>query len=227
MKNFIKFATALTFILMGFQFSYAQQHTLFTGIPNPESVIADDNFIYVTSLGKELKPMEKDRDGKIWRLAKDGKFVDNDFFKAKLNSPKGTAICNSLLYIADIDRVVVFNTETGDLVKEISLEKFGVKLLNDLCIKDGKELFATCTILGKVFDIPLNDESKSSMLDIPEIKGANGIAYNPFSNTLAVVGLGSFDTPKGIGEIYIVSLNGKQPTLNKLNGITGFFDGVE
>jgi alkylhydroperoxidase/carboxymuconolactone decarboxylase family protein YurZ len=227
MKSIAKPAATLMLVFIGFQLSFAQQLTMFAGISNPESVVADDNFIYVTDIGKELKPMEKDGDGKIWRLTKDGKFIDNDFFKAKLNSPKGTALFNNLLYIADIDRVVVLNTKTGNLINEISLEKFGVKLLNDLCIKDGKELFATCTISGKVFNIPLNNESKISVLDIPEIKGANGISYDATSNKLVVVGLGSFDSPKGLGEIYIVSLNGKQPTSNKLNGITGFFDGVE
>ena len=194
---------------------------------NPESVIADDDFLYITDIGPRLNPIDKDGDGKIWRVTKEGKFVDSTFFKAKLNSPKGTAIHNNRLYIADIDRVVVFDTKSGAFVKEINLEKIGVKLVNDLCIKDGKELYATCTILGKVLRIPIDDESGISFLNIPEIKGANGISYNNQCNCLAVVGLGSFDASRGAGEIYIVSLYGAKPDSKKIKGIAGFFDGVE
>src|SRR5687767_11603078 len=98
MKSLSKFATAIMLVFISPKFSSAQQNTMFAGIPNPESAVADDQMLYVTDIGRELKPMEKDGDGKIWRLTKDGKFIDNDFFKGNLNSPKGSALFNHLLY---------------------------------------------------------------------------------------------------------------------------------
>lgn len=208
-------------------FAIGQQPTLFQGMSHPESVAGDQEFLYVTDIGAALNPVSKDGDGKIWRLTKDGKFIDSNFFKATLNAPKGTALFNEKLYVADIDRIVVFDTKTGTMIKDFQLASIGVMLVNDLCIKNGQELFATCTILGKVIRISLKDDAEISFLNIPVIKGANGISYHKETNRLAVVGLGSFETTKGIGEVFIIKLNGQQAISKKVDGLTGFFDGVE
>ena len=97
----------------------------------PESVLYDAhrNQIYVSNING--KPTVKDNNGFISILERDGlvkklKWVDG------MNAPKGMAIIDSLLYVTDIDRIVIININLAKIVKIVDIE--GASFLNDITV---------------------------------------------------------------------------------------------
>ena len=89
-----------------------------TGFAFPESVgcDADGKALYVSEFGSELKPTEKDGQGRISKVSLDGKVLEERFLPAAgqtLNKPKGIWVAGSRLWVTDIDSLWVFDTGTG------------------------------------------------------------------------------------------------------------------
>ncbi len=186
------------------------------GFSSPESIISNEKFIYVSNVGKELKPMAKDGDGFISKLSNDGKILQLKFID-NLNAPKGLCIIDNIIYTVDIDKLLGFDLKSK---KEVfSLEIKGVKFLNDITKKDNNTLFVSETISGSIYKIYLKNRSYEK-LKIEKIKGANGIFY--LKNKLYIVGFGEENKPNGkIGFIDLKNLKFK-----KLSNYNGYLDGL-
>ena len=105
------------------------------GFQTPESVAYDDaNDRYLVS-NINGKPGEADNNGYISLVSPDGKIILEKFIaggvnKVTLHAPKGTAIANGMLYVADIDTVRKFDLKTGAPKGEIKIP--GATFLNDV-----------------------------------------------------------------------------------------------
>ena len=77
------------------------------------------------------KATEKDGNGFIARLSKDGKIIKKQWADG-LNAPKGMGILEGELYVTDIDRVVRIDMKTGKLLDEYPVE--GASFLNDVTV---------------------------------------------------------------------------------------------
>lgn len=205
----------------------AQFSTLYAGMWHPESVISDGKFLYVTDIGRELNPLAKDSDGAIRKFSLDGNLIEANLSKEPLNAPKGTAIIKNVLYVADLERIVGIDIASGNKISTIDFSSFGVHLINDIAVKNDTVLFASSTDLNKIFQISLGKSQRIIELNIPEIKGANGVCYDTKNNRLYIVGLGSFNSAKGEGEIGYIDWKKNKPEYFKFPNITGFFDGIE
>ena len=205
---------------------FAQTKTITTGLQHPESIISDGKFLYATNIGEALSPMTKDGDGSIYKLSLDGKLIDQRFNKSALNAPKGTAIVNGVLYVADVDRVVGVDIRTGEQVKEIDLASFGTSFLNDIAVKDETTLFVGSIDVSKIFVITLSNPARIEVLDVPEIKSPNGLYYNKPTNQLFFVELVRNDLLQGkIGVIDWDKDN--HPRMTYLSDLKGNFDGLQ
>jgi len=202
----------------------AQTKTITTGLQHPESIISDGKFFYTTNIGEALAPMTKDGDGSIYKLSLDGKLIERRFNKSTLNAPKGTAIINGILYVADVDRIAGIDLNTGEQVKEIDLSSFGTSFLNDIAVKDESTLFVGSIDVSKIFVITLSDPAKVEVLDVPEIKSPNGLFYNKATNQLFFVELVRNDLLQG--KIGVIDLN-KKPKLSYLSDLKGNYDGLQ
>ena len=103
----MKLKNYLLYILLGAGFSSSAQSltkvwTTTAGLKTPESVLFDvqSNKIYVSNIDGE--PSTKDGNGFISVLDMDGK-MHNLKWVTGLNAPKGQAIYEGNLYVADID----------------------------------------------------------------------------------------------------------------------------
>jgi sugar lactone lactonase YvrE len=112
------------------------------GFATPESVLYDpDGDRYLVS-NINGKPAEADGNGYITALSPDGKvatekWIEGGKNKATLNAPKGMAIVNGVLYVADIDTVRTFDAKTGAPKADIKLA--GATFANDVAAGlDGK-----------------------------------------------------------------------------------------
>ena len=101
----------------------------------PESVLydADDDLYIVSNINGS--PADKDGNGFISKVSPDGKIVDLKWIEGgkngvKLDAPKGTAIVNSTLYVADITVVRQFDMKTGKQKADIAVP--GSTFLNDV-----------------------------------------------------------------------------------------------
>ncbi len=105
------------------------------GFQTPESVAYDEaNDRYLVS-NINGKPNEADNNGYISLVSPDGKVILEKFIaggvnKVTLHAPKGTAIANGNLYVADIDTVRLFDLKTGAAKGEVKIP--GATFLNDV-----------------------------------------------------------------------------------------------
>ncbi len=111
------------------------------GLATPESVLYDEkNDEYLVS-NINGSPLAKDNNGYIAVLSPEGKVLNPKFIAGgqngvTLNAPKGTAILNDVLYVADIDTVRMFDRKTGKPKGEIAVP--GGTFVNDLYAYEGK-----------------------------------------------------------------------------------------
>jgi len=143
------------------------------GLHTPESAQCYKGKIYVSNIGN-LPPDRKDGDGYICLIGKDGKVLKDKFVKG-LNAPKGISFCDGKLFVADIDRVVVADPETGKVLREIPVE--GSKFLNDTACKGGK-VFVSDTQTNSIYTIDAKSYQVKLYLKNHKLQGPNGLAFD-------------------------------------------------
>ena len=156
----------------------------------PESVVynSQTDEYYVSNVAGQ--PAEKNGQGYITVLDKDGQVVNQKWITG-LHAPKGLALYNDHLYIADIDRVVKVDVNSGTIQAEYTAE--GATFLNDV-ESDGKgAIYITDTFGGNaIYKIENNEISlwlKDEMLNYP-----NGLKIN--GNSLYVSTWGVVTNPE-------------------------------
>ena len=85
------------------------------------------NVIYISNV--DGKPNDKDAKGSITLLSADGKTVNHDWVTG-LNAPKGLALVDKTLYVADINTLVAIDVTSGKVLNHYPVEK--AKFLNDV-----------------------------------------------------------------------------------------------
>lgn len=99
-------------------------------LKTPESVLFDagGRVLYVSNIdGKE--PWTKDGKGSIAKVGLDGKVIAAEWVTG-LEAPKGMALHNGRLYVADLDQLVVIDVKKGAIAERIAMP--GAKGLNDV-----------------------------------------------------------------------------------------------
>jgi hypothetical protein len=191
-----------------------------TGFHHIESVASDGKFLYVADIGKELDPSAKDGDGRIIKTDMNGKILDSLFAQEKLNAPKGLALDNGILFVADVERLVALDIKSEKKLYEIAFE--GISFLNDIAVVNKTTLFISATDKSKIFKVSLIDGSYTELVTDKTILGTNGLFYDAQSNRLYVNGFGSDNKPNGIFG-YIDLYGNKFIQLTKQQG---YFDGI-
>jgi sugar lactone lactonase YvrE len=133
-----------------------------------ESVLYDkaNEVLYVANIAG--KPDSVDGVGSIAKVGLDGKVIDAQWVKG-LNAPKGMAIANSKLYVADIINLVEIDRSNGTVTKTYPVD--GAQFLNDVTVDGAGKVYVSDSNTGAV-----------SVLDNGEIKsflsgqhGPNGL----------------------------------------------------
>lgn len=110
-------------------------------LKTPESVLFDANarVLYVSNIdGKE--PWTKDGKGSIAKVGLDGKVIAAEWVKG-LEAPKGMALHNRRLYVADLDQLVVIDVQKGAIAERIAMP--GAKGLNDVTADKGGTVYVS------------------------------------------------------------------------------------
>lgn len=119
-----------------------------SGFQNPYGIVVDSlsNTIYISNVNGD--PSLRDDNGFISRLKSDGtvdqlKFIDGAVKEVTLNAPKGMEIVGKYLYVADIDKLRVFELATGKFSFDINFGDLPVTHFYDVALGPDDVLYVT------------------------------------------------------------------------------------
>ncbi len=140
------------------------------GLKTPESVLFDQatGNIYVSNINGN--PSEKDGNGFMSILNVEGK-IKNLHWVTGLNAPKGQAIYNGLLYVADIDELIVISMNDAKIIQRYKIEN--AKFLNDVTVSEDGTIFVSDSQDNKIY--ALSNNRLSLWLDDKLLNNPNGL----------------------------------------------------
>lgn len=133
----------------------------------PESVLPAKNVMYVSLIDGE--GWVRDGKGGVAKLTTAGKVIDANWITG-LNAPKGMAIKGDLLYVGDLDELVVISISQNKIQQKIKIS--GAQGLNDVSVDKDGNVYVTDTKKACVFKVDKNGEAA---LFLENMKGANGV----------------------------------------------------
>lgn len=213
----IKMKTCLPILLIVFglpamaQQSVPELKLLWTlkELESPESVLLsqDSSFLYVSNVNGGGG--DKDGNGYITRVSLTGELLERSWVNG-LNAPKGLGLKDGLLYVSDIDQVVVIDTATASIKNRIEVS--GSDFLNDITIdSDGTVLISDS---GNSTIYRLNDNQQAEvLLNHDSFGGINGL--QPHNGQLLI-------TTMSNGEL--LSMN---PTTQEIKVIAGNMENAD
>jgi len=163
-------------------------------------------------ISTEIKYTKTDSNGIILEYKNNGKFSDEYVFSknSKLNSPKGMCIVREILFVADIDRIVAFDIETGNFKYQINFSNFSQSIYDLVKINDST-IIISATDKGALFKLNINNKEICE-LGI-KIIGVTALYYEDYDSTLFC---GSIGDKKINGQILKINLkSGICAVLNK------------
>lgn len=200
------------------------------GFSTPESVLHDPGAdVYLVS-NINGSPLEKDGNGFISRVAPDGtvldlKWIDGAAQGVVLHAPKGMALQDGKLYVADIDCIRIFDAVSGAVIKGVCLET--ATFLNDVAPGGAGTIFFTDSGFRAgaagfepsgtdgVFRM-IDDDRVVQVLKEPGLGGPNGVAVG--SRGIMVATFGS-------GEVFRLTAEGARTDIMPVSERQ--FDGLE
>ena len=189
------------------------------GFSSPESTIVNKKDLYVSNVGKELKPTLKDGDGFISKLDINGNIKELHFIDG-LDAPKGMGIVGNTLFVADINTLRGFDLSTKKEVFNIIFE--GVNFLNDITVKDSNTLFISASDTSTIYEVNISNKSYKKLVDFTV---ANGLFYEDGILYAAQLGSTTQNMFDGKGKLFKIDLKDNNK-LTQLGTFEGVLDGV-
>lgn len=204
----------------------AQNLVFDEGLRFNEGTVSYKGSILVSNFGSsEFNPLNSENKGYI--MAINGADI-SEFIKADghLSAPKGMAIVDNHLYIADVGRVVVYNLKKLSEAPYTIFLPEGEVFVNDIAALSTIVL-VTVTNTGNIYGIEATDgEHPGEPKLMGNIPGANGIAI--FGTKIYVASYNPSGTSGAENVIYAADAIGGTPTLTPLiEGLPiGQYDGI-
>lgn len=113
----------------------------------PESVLydADQNILYVSNI--DGTPDEKDGNGFISTAGPAGNLIQLEWVTG-LNAPKGMGVYQDMLYVTDIDELVVIDITQASIKEKIPVP--GATFLNDVAVDVNGKVYFSDSGTGKI-----------------------------------------------------------------------------
>jgi hypothetical protein len=165
------------------------------GFAAPEgAALAPDGNYLVSSVGIDGGDA-KNGDGFISKISPDGDVIAQ-YWAAKMNGPKGMAVLDGVLYVADIDTVMMVDADKGGLGEKIRVE--GAAFLNDVT-SWGDAVYVSDSGTGRIYRIA--DGAATLWLEDARFGGINGLLGDGDRLLVTTMGTGSLLSVSKAGEI--------------------------
>jgi DNA-binding beta-propeller fold protein YncE len=163
-----------------------------SGFKTPESVlpVPAEGVAYVANVAG--KPTDKDGNGFISKISlADGKVIAADWIKG-LHGPKGMALADGKLYVADIDKLVEIDPKAGKVVTKY--EAPGAVFLNDVTTDGQGNVYVSDSSTSAIWRLAAGKLDK--WLEGPELKFPNGLKVDGDKLIVAAWGPPGTSAPK-------------------------------
>ena len=170
MKLFLKL-TAIIFVwLISLPLFASELVWSASGFKMPESVQYDarNDRYYVSNVNGGV--MDQDNNGSISLIDGNGQLVAVDWVTG-LHSPKGLALHQNKLYVADVRQLVVINVDTAKIIARYAAEES--KFLNGIAIKQDGSVFISDWLGNKIYQ--LEDGELTVWLETADLNSPNGL----------------------------------------------------
>jgi hypothetical protein len=136
----------------------------------PESALYDsiNQIIYISNING--KYLAKDSNGFITKLKINGE-IEKLKWCTGLNNPQGMGLFKNWLYVADIDRIVMINTQTAKIEKTYDIK--GAKFLNDVSSDKNGDIYVSDCKMNKIYK--LTDEKIEIWSEDTLLSSPNGL----------------------------------------------------
>jgi sugar lactone lactonase YvrE len=120
------------------------------GLDGPESAVLDsgEGVLYVSNVNGDAAAA--DGNGYISKLSLNGEIIDKEWVTG-LDAPKGLALHDGKLYVSDIDKLVVIDTGTGDIMA--SHDASGATFLNDVSAHEDGRVFVSDMMENQIWKL--------------------------------------------------------------------------
>lgn len=156
--------------------TFAQQTVWSTaGFDQPESVLHDTarDTLYVSNINGA--PMEENGKGYISRVSPAGKILEQKWITG-LNAPKGMALANGKLFIADLTKLHIIDIDTNKVIKSLHGEQS--KMLNDVTIDDSGNVYVSDLLSGAIYRLTRQHDTLERWFEHAAIPHPNGVHYH-------------------------------------------------
>ncbi len=179
------------------------------GLINVESIVYDHkNRFFYASNGIDYKI---GNDGFISKISENGELKKLKWIKG-LNRPTGMAIHNNLLYVADVNALVIINIQNGEIIQKL-IEPIENSGLNDVAISNDGEVFVTASFIHSIYHVN-EGKLKLWLQNDEKLKWANGIIVE--KENVIVAGM----------HLNIININSKKIRKLNFNPEVQDFDGI-
>ena len=209
------------------QEQFCQNEVLTDGIRYAESVLCDSGRLIVTSFGTdELNPLNTEGRGYVLMFEDTTSeiMIPAD---GVLSAPKGTLLYDGCLYVADVNKLAIYDLTADSLVARVIPFPSGELFVNDLALDpQSKKLYVTVTNTGNIYAIDLNapqKEDSTSLIPYMNVVGANGIVVRDGKMYIASYPADGVTTPQNV--IYVID-DLSRPEPRPLIDCTGQYDGL-
>ena len=173
-----------SFSLSG-QISLQQEWETPADLKAPESVIYDPvhEVLYVSNINDPSGGA--DGNGSIAKISPDGSIQEVEWVSGGMDAPKGLGLRDNLLYVADPHKVLVIDTDTGEILKSIEVKDAG--MLNDISIDEEGDVYVSDS--KKANFVRIRDGQAEVWLEDDSLQSPNGLLAH--EDKLYMVDMGS------------------------------------
>lgn len=183
------------------------------GFSNPYGIVVDSktNFIYVSNVNGDSNA--KDDNGFISRLKGDGtvdqlKFVDGAASDlVTLHAPKGMAVSENTLYVADIDKLRAFDLTSGKFLFDVNFGDLPVQHFYDMVIAPDSAIYLTDGPGNIIYRINIPKLHEVTTFASGEVLASpRGICWNPVRQVFLV-------TSSNANQVIAFNVSGKKQSI--------------
>ena len=166
------FAVSLLFTTVVMADTHIKKIWELDGFQNPESVIYDGkrDVLYVSNVNGGAT--DKDGKGTISTVSLDGKMLEPAWIVG-LNAPKGLAIKDNKLYVADIDALLEIDIEAGIIENRYVVSD--AKFLNDVTVDDKGKVYVSDMVMNRIHR--LHEGKFEIWLEGDALENPNGLHF--------------------------------------------------